>query len=193
MTAPVQVGPSPQGGGPAVSIRDIHLNILILAAHGNTDQEIADQTGSTRYAVMNHWKVIRPQLGARDRAHAVAIAVSSGIVKLTDPVAPLGFRVASGKGRTEELLALAEAGLLDQADAAELRAVVGALQASRRSAGGLQSALSQAREERDEAFRVSVGVERGLRDVVARLPQQAEPLKRVLSGAAESLRVSRGS
>lgn len=191
MTAPVLVGPPPSGGGPTVFLRDIHLNILILAAHGNTDQEIADQTASTRYAVMNHWKLIRPQLGARDRAHAVAIAVSSGIVKVSGPSVPLG--VAPGKGRTEELLRLAEVGLLDQADAAELRAVVGALQASRRSAGGLQSSLSQAREERDEAFRVAVGVERGLRDVVARLPQQAEPLKRVLSGAADSLQASRPS
>ena len=188
MTAPVQVGPSPSGGGPAVSLTEAHVRVLHLAAHGNTDQEIAEQMFISRNTVLGYWKMLKPRLGAEDRTHAVAIAVSMGLVKLSPLSRPRAVAVKATAGRVGELLDLAEAGCLTADAAAELRALVASLDQARRSAGGLQQGLAEARAERDRAVRASAIVEGRLRQLVGLLPENAAPLRRVLLRAADDLR-----
>jgi DNA-binding CsgD family transcriptional regulator len=190
MTAPVMVGPSPQGGGPAVSLTEAHVRVLHLAAHGNTDQEIGEQMFISRNTVLGYWKLLKPRLGAEDRTHAVAIAVSLGLVTLSFSARPrsASVKATATAGRVGELLDLAEAGCLTADAAAELRALVASLDQTRRSAGGLQRGLAEARAERDRAERASAAVEGRLRQLVGQLPENAVPLRRVLSRAADDLK-----
>lgn len=190
MTAPVQVGPSPDGGGPAVSLTETHVRVLYLAAHGNTDQEIADQMFISRNTILGYWKLMKPRLGAADRTHAVALAVSSGIVRVSQD-RPRAVSVKAKASRLGELLDLAEAGCLSVDTAAELRALTSSMEQARRSAGGMQRGLADAREERDRCARAGAAVEERLKLLVGQLPETAVPLRRVLSGMAAELASSR--
>lgn len=190
MTAPVMAGPLPQGDGPAVSLTEVHVRVLYLAAHGNTDQEIGEQMFISRNTVLGYWKLIKPRLGAEDRTHAVAIAVSMGLVTVSRSARPQAVSVKATAGRAGELLDLAEAGCLTADAAVELRSLVASLDQSRRSAGGLQRGLADARAERDRAVRASSVVEGRLRQLVGQLPENAVPLRRVLLRAADDLRPS---
>jgi len=56
--------------------------ILALAALGSTNEEIAFELDLTVETVKHHLKRILPRLGARNRTHAVALAVDRGFVVL---------------------------------------------------------------------------------------------------------------
>src|SRR5262249_48090027 len=56
--------------------------ILEMAAHGSTNKEVAAQLSIAADTVRMHMKSILKKLGAKDRTHAVAIAVTLGIVRL---------------------------------------------------------------------------------------------------------------
>lgn len=84
MTASVQVGPSPVGGGPAVipHLSPRQLQIVRLAANGRTDQQIATALGLSIHTIRANWRwYIRDRLGAGDRTHAVALAITKGLVR----------------------------------------------------------------------------------------------------------------
>ena len=82
MSAPVQVGPSPSGGGPVPSLTPHQREYLERLARGETAQQIAkdwhyEQSGSRSIATR-----IRKKLGAKTNTHAVFIAVQ---LKILDP------------------------------------------------------------------------------------------------------------
>lgn len=52
--------------------------VLLLAANGNTNREIADWLGVTQHSVGEILTAAYRRLGARDRAQAVAIALAVG-------------------------------------------------------------------------------------------------------------------
>jgi DNA-binding NarL/FixJ family response regulator len=64
---------------PWLSPRD--LEIVRLAVNGATDVEISKATGISLYGIHERWRsFIRPNLGAANRTHAVAIALTAGLV-----------------------------------------------------------------------------------------------------------------
>jgi len=56
--------------------------VLEHVAEGLTARAIAGQLGTTRNTVENQLRVLRIKLGARDRAHAVAIAYQHGLLAM---------------------------------------------------------------------------------------------------------------
>jgi two-component system NarL family response regulator len=64
----------------ALSLRE--NQILQMAAHGSTNKEVAAQLAIAADTVRMHMRSTLTKLGAKDRTHAVAIAVSLGIVRL---------------------------------------------------------------------------------------------------------------
>lgn len=114
MTAPVQVGPSPHGGGPVPSQPPVRAypraleaaprtyitarerETLALAANGMTNRAIAHALGLGEETVKSRMLVLRRKLRARDRAHAVAIGLALGLLSLSEvqvsPDANRGYR-----------------------------------------------------------------------------------------------------
>lgn len=58
------------------------IDVLRLIAGGNANKLIADQLSITEDTVKGHVKNILSKLGARDRTHAVTIALKRGIIDL---------------------------------------------------------------------------------------------------------------
>jgi DNA-binding NarL/FixJ family response regulator len=58
------------------------VGVLRLVAHGNANKEIAAQLSLTEETVKSHVRNIMAKLGAKDRTHAVAIALKRGIIGL---------------------------------------------------------------------------------------------------------------
>jgi DNA-binding CsgD family transcriptional regulator len=56
----------------------VELRVLRLVASGATDSDIAEQEARTEAAVKWILREIRARLGARDRAHAVALGYETG-------------------------------------------------------------------------------------------------------------------
>lgn len=88
MTAPVQVGPSSAHGGPDLSparhLTARHLQVLRLAANGHTNREIGDRLGTTEDTVKSQMAVILRRLHVDDRAQAVAVGMSLGLISRAD-------------------------------------------------------------------------------------------------------------
>ena len=86
MTAPVQVGPSPQGDGPdplpSWNITPRQAQVLHLAANGYTNKEIGRQLGTTEDTVKSQMAAILRRLHVEDRTQAVAVAIRLGLVNL---------------------------------------------------------------------------------------------------------------
>ena len=57
------------------------VQVLALASTGDTYGEIADKLGLAPDTVKMHVVRARMKLGARDRAHAVALALRAGLIK----------------------------------------------------------------------------------------------------------------
>lgn len=107
MTAPVEVGPSPEGGGPVVSVPLVReyprrasaprsyitarqRQVLVLAANGNTNRAIGRALGITEESVKSQMQLILRKLRASDRTHAVVVALRLGLISLEDVVVPKG-------------------------------------------------------------------------------------------------------
>jgi DNA-binding CsgD family transcriptional regulator len=109
VTAPVQVGPSPQGGGPApflnlrtypnlvraegqprAYITTRERETLLLAANGHTNRSIAHAMGLKEDTVKTRMIKVRKKLRAADRTHAVAIALAMGLLAPGDVAVPEG-------------------------------------------------------------------------------------------------------
>lgn len=81
MTAPVQVGPSPSGGGPVPSLSDVELRVLEGRATGLTYMAIAARIHYTYRSAKDVGSRVIDKLGARDMAHAVFLAVQMGLLE----------------------------------------------------------------------------------------------------------------
>jgi len=68
--------------GEALTTREIQ--VLQLAAWGNGNQQVAAQLSLACETVRMHMKQILGKLGAQNRAHAVTIAVTRGILRLVE-------------------------------------------------------------------------------------------------------------
>ncbi|WP_158719376.1 LuxR C-terminal-related transcriptional regulator [Streptomyces sp. NBRC 110035] len=107
MNAPVLVGPSPDGGGPAPAphrarhlvqrpleprahITRRQIDILRLAANGSTNRAIAHQLGVSEETIKTQLQVAYRKLRTRDRTQAVTVALRLGLLSLDDIDVPAG-------------------------------------------------------------------------------------------------------
>ena len=107
MTAPVRLGPSPSGGGPATSLAAIRTRarrpkdprtyithretaVLRLAANGNTNRQIGRALGVGEDAVKTRMQSLLRKLRVHDRAQAVAVGIRLGLLDLDDITVPEG-------------------------------------------------------------------------------------------------------
>jgi DNA-binding CsgD family transcriptional regulator len=74
--APVPVEPEQW----PLSLTPREAEVLRLAADGATSEEIAAALHLTEHTVKSHLKRIQGKLGARNRTHAVAVALRSGLI-----------------------------------------------------------------------------------------------------------------
>jgi DNA-binding NarL/FixJ family response regulator len=90
MKTPAPSGPAPTSAGPEahrsvlpgdVRIRKQRMKCLILAANGLTNAEIASELWLAEDSVKSHMRLVYEDLGARDRANAVAIAIVRGLIQ----------------------------------------------------------------------------------------------------------------
>lgn len=65
---------------PARSITPQRIRTLTLAAHGYTTDQIAHRLGLSRNTINGHFEYVFAALGARDRTHAVALAIRYGYI-----------------------------------------------------------------------------------------------------------------
>jgi DNA-binding NarL/FixJ family response regulator len=71
---------SPDGS----EITEAQVRLLALAASGLSNDEIGHATNLSPVTVKTHFRRIFPALGARDRTHAVALALVQGLIKPGD-------------------------------------------------------------------------------------------------------------
>lgn len=78
--------PQPDGPRPpAYRLTPRELDILNLLVEGLTDVEIAAELSTGASTVKNHVASVLGKLGARNRTHAAALAVSAGLVDVRHP------------------------------------------------------------------------------------------------------------
>lgn len=80
MTAPVQVGPSPVGGGPAVSLTANEYTVLQRAARGETYVAMGRDMGYAEKAINKMAFRMIHKLGASNITHAVFLACQAGLL-----------------------------------------------------------------------------------------------------------------
>ncbi|WP_261994172.1 response regulator transcription factor [Streptomyces sp. t39] len=73
------------GAQPAVVLPGPLVQVLQLVAEGCTNPEIARRLERSEHTVVDQVKEVRRRLGARDRAHAAALAVALRIVRVEVP------------------------------------------------------------------------------------------------------------
>ena len=64
----------------ALALTPREAEVLRLAADGATSEEIAAMLFLTEHTVKSHLKRIQGKLGARNRTHAVALALRAGLI-----------------------------------------------------------------------------------------------------------------
>jgi DNA-binding CsgD family transcriptional regulator len=71
-------------GAAAQVLSDRELEVLVLVARGLSTDGIAGVLFVSRNTVRSHVRHVLDKLRARNRAHAVAIAFSAGLIRLDD-------------------------------------------------------------------------------------------------------------
>lgn len=64
----------------ALTLTDVQQWLVQAAADGEPTRDTAVRLGTTTDAIKAHWSRICTLLGARDRAHAVIIALRAGLI-----------------------------------------------------------------------------------------------------------------
>lgn len=82
MTAPVMVGPSPQGAGPVPSLSDREAELLARVANGESYRQLARDWRVQEITVRTTGARVLKKLGANSIAHAVFVACQ---LRILDP------------------------------------------------------------------------------------------------------------
>lgn len=82
---PLEVTQQLNGFFPEVALTPREAEVLSLVARGFGNKEIGDVLGTASGTVKAHVQSILSKLGAKDRTHAVAIALRRGIIHLHSP------------------------------------------------------------------------------------------------------------
>ena len=94
--------PARRLSGALARLRPLDIRLLALAAEGLNDKAIARELGSWAPAVHHRWRMIREALKARDRAHAVAIALTLKLIP--PPQRALEMLAEHGDGDVEKVI-----------------------------------------------------------------------------------------
>ena len=82
---PVEVSQQVSGFFPEVALTPREIEVLTLVARGFGNKEVGDMLGTAAGTVKAHVQSILSKLGAKDRTHAVTIALRRGIIHLHSP------------------------------------------------------------------------------------------------------------
>ncbi len=82
---PLEVSQQLNGFFPEVALTPREIEVLSLVARGFGNKEVADVLGTAPGTVKAHVQSILSKLGAKDRTHAVTIALRRGIIHLHSP------------------------------------------------------------------------------------------------------------
>lgn len=82
---PVEVSQQLNGFFPEVALTPREIEVLSLVARGFGNKEVGDVLGTAPGTVKAHVQSILGKLGAKDRTHAVTIALRRGIIHLHSP------------------------------------------------------------------------------------------------------------
>jgi DNA-binding NarL/FixJ family response regulator len=82
---PGQVSEQLSGFFPEVALTRREIEVLSLVARGFGNKEVGDVLGTAPGTVKAHVQSILGKLGAKDRTHAVTIALKRGIIHLHSP------------------------------------------------------------------------------------------------------------
>lgn len=82
---PAEVTDSLTGFFPEVALTPREVEVLGLVARGMGNKEVGDMLGTAPGTVKAHVQSILSKLGAKDRTHAVTIALRRGIIHLHSP------------------------------------------------------------------------------------------------------------
>jgi DNA-binding NarL/FixJ family response regulator len=82
---PTEVTQQLSGFFPEVALTPREVAVLALVARGLGNKEVGDMLGTAAGTVKAHVQSILGKLGAKDRTHAVAIAIRRGIIHLHSP------------------------------------------------------------------------------------------------------------
>ncbi len=82
---PTEVSQQLSGFFPEVALTPREVQVLSLVARGFGNKEVGDTLGTASGTVKAHVQSILSKLGAKDRTHAVAIALRRGIIHLHSP------------------------------------------------------------------------------------------------------------
>lgn len=69
----------------APRLTEREVEVVRRAAHGWTDQQIADDLGLSVQTILDAWRRIRARLGTHSRTHVVAMAVAARVVNFDAP------------------------------------------------------------------------------------------------------------
>jgi len=82
---PLEVSQQLNGFFPEVALTPREIDVLSLVARGFGNKEVGDVLGTAPGTVKAHVQSILSKLGAKDRTHAVTIALRRGIIHLHSP------------------------------------------------------------------------------------------------------------
>ncbi len=82
---PLEVSQQLNGFFPEVALTPREIEVLSLVARGFGNKEVGDVLGTAPGTVKAHVQSILSKLGAKDRTHAVTIALRRGIIHLHSP------------------------------------------------------------------------------------------------------------
>jgi DNA-binding NarL/FixJ family response regulator len=82
---PLEVSQQVSGFFPEVALTPREIDVLALVARGFGNKEVGDVLGTAPGTVKAHVQSILSKLGAKDRTHAVTIALRRGIIHLHSP------------------------------------------------------------------------------------------------------------
>lgn len=82
---PLEVTQQLNGFFPEVALTPREVEVLTLVARGFANKEIGDVLGTAAGTVKAHVQSILSKLGAKDRTHAVTLALRRGIIHLHSP------------------------------------------------------------------------------------------------------------
>jgi len=82
---PVEVSQQVSGFFPEVALTPREIEVLTLVARGFGNKEVGDVLGTAAGTVKAHVQSILSKLSAKDRTHAVTIALRRGIIHLHSP------------------------------------------------------------------------------------------------------------
>ncbi len=68
----------------AALLTPCELAVLRLVGKGQSNKQIGRALGKSRFTVANHLRAVMQRLNAKDRTHAVVLAVGHGLLSLDE-------------------------------------------------------------------------------------------------------------